>query len=327
VTSESSLEELAASLRTHSALLAKGEIALVREVFGESDGVSGPGDDGAVVAMSDATGDGRGVPDQVVVCGEALLPEFVARDPFGAGLAAVLTNVNDLAAMGADPRAIVDTVAADRDTAREVLRGMQAGSALYDVPLVGGHLTVHTGHPSVSAFGVGRAARVLSSTNVAADQQLLVATCTDGTLRADFPFFGSFDERGTALAGDVRLLAELAGTGACVAAKDVSMAGLVGSVGMLLEWSHAGVTLDLDALPRPGDVPLADWLTCFPAYSFVLCSPPERTEECLEAFRRRGLDAAVLGTIDETGMVALRAGQETTPVLDLVATGVTGLVT
>ena len=85
-----------------------------------------------------------------------------------------------------------------------------------------------------------------------------MAALHDGAMRADFPFFRSFDERGDALAGDVRLLAAVAATGACVAAKDVSMAGLVGSLAMLLEWSRLGVTVDLDAVPRP---PACRWRT------------------------------------------------------------------
>ena len=44
-----------------------------------------------------------GPTDQVIACGEALLPTFVAADPYGAGVAAVLANVNDLAAMGLLP--------------------------------------------------------------------------------------------------------------------------------------------------------------------------------------------------------------------------------
>ena len=41
----------------------------------------------------------------------------------------------------------------------------------------------------------------------------------------------------------------MASSGACVAAKDISMAGLVGSLAMLLEWSRLGVTVDLEQLP------------------------------------------------------------------------------
>jgi selenophosphate synthetase-related protein len=307
------LQELARFLGSHPALRAKNEIRLVSEVLGAGSWVHGPGDDGAVVG------------DQVIACGEALLPAFAAADPYGAGIAAVLTNVNDLAAMGAVPLAIVDTIVGTPEIAREALRGMKDACGWYDVTLAGGHLTLHDGPPAISAFGVGRAPTVLSTTNVAAGQTLVVAACTQGAMRSDFPFFRSFAARRDQMGDDVRVLASVAGTGACVAAKDVSMAGLVGSLAMLLEWSGLGLTIDLDVLPRPGDVPTREWLTCFPAYAFLLCSPPGREHDCMTAFRRRGLEAAAVGVVDESGQVALRAGGSRAVVLDLAVTAVTGL--
>jgi len=320
------LEQLAGHLRSHAALRAKAEIGLVSEVIGAASWVHGPGDDGAVVCLDGPVGE-RVTPaaGAVIACGEALLPAFVARDPYGAGFAAVLANVNDLAAMGATPCGIVDTIVGTADLAREALRGMHAASRLYDVPIVGGHLTLHDGAPALSAFGIGQAESVLSLTHVAVGQSLVVACCTQGTMRTDFPFFRSFDERGTNLAGDVRVLAELASSGACVAAKDVSMAGLVGSLAMLLEWARLGVRLDLDLLPRPTGVPLAAWLTCFPAYSFLLCAPVGRADECLAAFHARGLEAAVVGVVDDTGLLSLASGGRQATVLDLAVTPVTGL--
>jgi selenophosphate synthetase-related protein len=319
------LGELAGFLRSHPALRAKNEIKLVSEVLGAGSWVHGPGDDGAVVAL------GTGLPpvgsgaDQVIACGEALLPAFVASDPYGAGVAAVLANVNDLAAMGAVPLAIVDTIVGSPELARETLRGMKDACGWYDVVLAGGHLTMHDGAPAVSAFGIGRAAEVLSTTNVAAGQSLIVAACTTGTMRTDFPFFRSFDERADKMGDDVRVLASIAASGACVAAKDVSMAGLVGSLAMLLEWSQLGVTLDLEQLPCPVGVKIQDWLTCFPAYGFLLCSPPGRENDCLSAFQTRGLEAAVVGVVDESGLLALRSGGRRATVIDLGVSGVTGL--
>jgi selenophosphate synthetase-related protein len=318
------LEELAGFLRSHPALRAKNEIRLVSEVLGAGSWVHGPGDDGAVVAAPPGLPPG-GVADQIIACGEALLPAFVASDPYGAGVAAVLANVNDLAAMGAVPLAIVDTIVGSPELARETLRGMKEACGWYDVALAGGHLTLHDGAPAVSAFGIGRAAAVLSATNVAAGQSLIVAACTTGTMRSDFPFFRSFTERVEQMAGDVRVLASVAASGACVAAKDVSMAGLVGSLAMLLEWSQLGVTLDLDRLPRPIGVSMQAWLTCFPAYAFLLCSPPGREKDCLAAFQERGLEAAVVGVVDKSGLLALRSGGRRAPVIDLAVTGVTGL--
>ncbi len=307
------LGDLVEALRDNPGLRNKEPIALVREVLGAGDWLAGPGDDGAVIDGS------------LVVGGEAILPAFVAADPFGAGVAAVLANVNDLAAMGAVPLAIVDTVVAGDEVARQALQGMRYASGLYDVPIVGGHLTRHDGPPALSAFGLGRAERVLSVRNAAPGQSLMLACVTEGTMRVDFPFFASFEERGERLAGDVRTLATVAGAGACVAAKDVSMAGIVGSLAMLLECHRLGVTVDLDSVPLPAGVDLADWLVAFPCFAFLLCVPAGREDDCARPFTERGIHAAVIGTVDASGEVAVSAGGRRAVVIDLASEAVTGL--
>jgi selenophosphate synthetase-related protein len=224
-------------------------------------------------------------------------------------VAAVLANVNDLAAMGARPLAIVDTIVGTESVARKALEGMRYAAGLYQVPIVGGHLTISDGPPAISAFGLGRAAaaeNVLAVANAAPGQSLIVACCTEGSMRDDFNFFRSFDERGTRLGGDIRVLPAVAADGACVAAKDISMAGLVGSLAMLLEFHRLGATVDLEALPRPSGVAMGAWLTTFPCFGFLLCSPAGREEACIRPFHERGLEAAVVGSLDDTGLVRLR---------------------
>ena len=122
---------------------------------------------------------GEGIPP-LVVGGEAIRPSFVAGDPYGAGIAAVTTNVNDLAAMGAWPLALVDTVTGPRPVIQQVLEGMRWAARLYRVPVVGGHLTVTTGPPGLAAFGLGRAGRPLSARFAEPGQALVVGCCTEG---------------------------------------------------------------------------------------------------------------------------------------------------
>jgi uncharacterized protein len=307
---------LAETVRSHPGVIAKSEIGVVSEVFPGTDWLAGPGDDGAVV-----TDAGR----SLVVGGEAILPSFVAADPYGAGVAAVTTNLNDLAAMGAWPLALVDTVTGPRPVIQRVLEGMRWAAGLYQVPVVGGHLTVTDGPPGLSAFGLGRADRPLSARYAEPGQSLVVACCVDGRMRADFPFFPSFDERGERLAGDVRLLAEGASAGWVASAKDVSMAGLVGSLAMLLECNRLGVTLDLDAVPVPPGVALERWINCFPCFAFLLCVPAGLEGECLRAFAGRGLAAAVAGTLDGSGRVRVCSAGQVATVFDLARDSVTNL--
>ena len=303
-------------VRSHPGVTAKSEIGLVSEVFESTDWLAGPGDDGAVVIEAGMS---------LVVGGEAILPSFAAADPYGAGVAAVTTNLNDLAAMGAWPLALVDTVTGQRAVIQQVLEGMRWAAGLYQVPVVGGHLTVTDGHPALSAFGLGRADRPLSAQSAEEGQSLVVGCCIEGRMRADFPFFPSFDERGERLAGDVRLLAEGASRGWVTAAKDVSMAGLVGSLAMLLECNRLGVTLELDAVPVPPGVSLEQWITCFPCFAFLLCVPAGLEGECLRAFADRGLAAAVAGTLDGTGQLRLCSAGRVATAFDLAAESVTNL--
>jgi len=58
------------------------------------------------------------------------------------------------------------------------------------------------------------------------------------------------------------------------AAKDVSMAGVVGTLGMLAEASGWGAELDVESIPRPPRAGLSDWLTCFPGLAMVTCDQP-----------------------------------------------------
>jgi selenophosphate synthetase-related protein len=311
------LVDLAARIRSAPGWTDKAHIAVVREVFGPGDWLRGPGDDGAVVAVGG---------EAVIACGEAILPDFVERDPYGAGVAAVVTNVNDVAAMGAVPLAIVDTVVGPPDTCRAALEGMRFASDLYEVPVVGGHLTSSRDRVALSAFAVGRGVgRPLSATRVAPGQRLALIACLEGKMRADFPFFPSFDERGSQLAGDVRLLADLAADGVIEAAKDVSMAGLFGSLAMLLEPTRCGVSIAVDAVPVPAGVAFEAWALCFPCFAFLVTLAPGSEDRCRQAVERRGLSYAALATVDASAILRLTDGVDAVELVDLDADAVTGL--
>jgi hypothetical protein len=310
------LLDLVEAVRHHPGVVTKASLALVAEVLGGDDPVQGPGDDGAVIEIGDS---------RVVTGGEAMWPPFVASDPRGAGIAAVVANVNDLAAMGARPLGLVDTIVAPQATARRALEGLAHGAALYRVPILGGHLTVHEGPASLSAFGIGLARRVLSAANVAPGQVVLVAACVEGRMRPDFNYFSSIAERGERLADDVRLLADVAEAGLCVAAKDVSMSGVLGSLAMLLESSGCGATIDVATLPRPDAVSIMDWAVAFPTFGFVLAAPPDRADGCRRAFRRRGLECEACGVADSSGIVRLHLGHDEQQLFDVTREPLTGL--
>src|SRR4051812_29936067 len=137
-----SMPDLVAAVRNAPGLLGKRDLKLVRAFAGD-------GDDAALIPHQDGF---------LIVCGEAISPPFVQADPFGAGAAAVVTNVSDVRAMGGRPLALVDMlISPDPEHAKQVLDGIAWAAGLLGVPVVGGHVTL--GHPaalSASCTGVTR---------------------------------------------------------------------------------------------------------------------------------------------------------------------------
>lgn len=313
---EAVLNRIARRFATHPGLRAKAALAAVTEILGPTDWVGGPGDDAAAIAADGGF---------LLAAGEAIWPPFVAADPYGAGIASVVANANDIAAMGGRVTALIDTVTGPEPVVRRALEGLRHACDLYGVGVAGGHLSIWDGPPSLSVFGLGRATRVLSARHVAPGQALLVASCLEGRLREDFPFFTSIAARGPRLAGDLAVLPALAEAGRCAAAKDVSMAGTLGSLAMLLEATGSGAAVDLGAVPRPGTAPLEDWLFAFPTYSFLLTCAPEEVAACRDAFLGNDLACEAIGTIDATGLLRARLGASEVTLIDLRASMVTGL--
>jgi uncharacterized protein len=310
------LAEVVRRFRDHPGFRGKAALSLVGDVLGAGDVVTGPGDDAAAIPDRDG---------YLLVAGEAIWPPLVESDPHGAGVAAVVANVNDVAAMGGRPVAIVDALVAPEPAARQALEGLRDAAALYGVPVVGGHLTARNGPPSLSAFVLGRARALLPATAVSPGQALLVAACLQGELRTDPLVFTSIRARGADLRGDLEVLPRLAETGAAVAAKDVSMAGLLGSLAMLLEPTRTGAAIDIARIPIPDLVSLPDWLSAFPNYAFLLTSALDRAEEVRLPFLDRGLPCEVVGEVEDTGMLRIGLDGDQADLIDLRKESVTGL--
>ncbi len=98
----------------------------------------------------------------------------------------MVTVLNDLAATGARPMALLDcVVAGTRELAQEILAGLRTGADLYGVPVLGGHATVEDpATAGLSTFAVGMAAAPLSARNARAGDVVSLAVCLEGEAMA-----------------------------------------------------------------------------------------------------------------------------------------------
>lgn len=205
--------------------------------------------------------------DLVAAC-DAIIPSMVERDPEWAGWCSVLVNVNDLTAMGAAPTGLLDAVGAPtRSLLTRIVRGVAKASQAWRVPVLGGHTQL--GVPAslaVTAFG-RTSSPIRAGGGSAGDTVRLTADLAGGWRSGQHG--RQWDSSSTRSADDLAELATLVARMAPRAAKDVSMAGVVGTMGMLAEASGTGAELDVTRIPRPADADMGAWLTCFPGYAML----------------------------------------------------------
>lgn len=249
---------------------------------------------------------------------EGMVSDFVGAMPWFAGYSSVMVNISDIYAMGGRPLAVVDALwSRGIDAAEDVLAGMAAASVAYGVPIVGGHTNTRSDAAQLAVSIVGRAKTLLSSFNAKPGDRLMMAVDLRGRFEEPYPFWnasvGAPPER---LRADLELLAQLAESGLCDAAKDISMAGTLGTALMLLECSRVGARIDLDRLPKPADVPLERWVAAFPSFGYLLSVREERVHAVQAQFDSRSLACAVIGSVDATSAVVLHQHEETAVLWD-----------
>ncbi|GAA3552478.1 MSMEG_0567/sll0787 family protein [Kribbella ginsengisoli] len=261
------------------------------------------GDDGAPVPGSDL----------VAAC-DAIVPAMVERDPEWAGWCSVLVNVNDLAAMGATPVGLLDSVGA-RDGAfvARILSGLRRAAQAYGVPVLGGH--TQFGVPAaLSVTALGKAEEPVPGGGGRPGDAVRLTADLGGGWRPGYAG-RQWDSTSHRSSAELQTMVKAVGRAKPKAAKDVSMAGVVGTLGMLAEASGCGAVLDVADVPKPADASMGDWLTCFPGFAMVTAGPQE-----LEA---GPAESRVCGRLTEGQGVSLRWPDG--EITEVIPAGVTGM--
>ena len=202
---------------------------------------------------------------------DAILPSMVDRDPEWAGWCGVLVGAADLAAVGASFSGVLDALGArDAAHAARVLTGLKRASEAFRLPVLGGHTQL--GVPaalSVTALGV--ADRPVPGGGGLPGHDIRLTVDLGGGWRPGYTG-RQWDSTSSRTAAELDAMFSVIRRAQPAAAKDVSMAGLAGTLGMLAEASGCAAELDAAAIPRPAGVSLGDWATCFPGTGLLSTS-------------------------------------------------------
>jgi selenophosphate synthetase-related protein len=108
------------------------------------------------------------------------------------------------------------------------------------------------------------------------------------------------------------------------AGKDMSNPGCIGTMGMLLESSGKGGHIDVDKIPRPDGVDVIQWFLTYQGYGFALSCKPKNSKRLIDLFKTVGVDAAVVGKVDDSLELVLRSGNESRVLFNFCKEIITG---
>lgn len=295
------LESLLDKVRRYPGVLSKVALAPVISSFDKCNASGFSNGDDTAVLKNTCINAGKENSGYDLFAIEGFIPDFVEQDPWFAGWCGVMVNISDIAAMGGRPRAVVNALWQSSDeSAKHIFAGMKAASDAYGVPIVGGHTSHKSDTTQLAVSILGHANKVLSSFDAKAGDAIVVAMDQRAEFRAPYlNWNATTNAPAERLRGDLELLPLLAEKGCLTGCKDISQAGLLGTLAMFMDCSQVGADIALNDIPKPEHVTWDDWLCAFPSFGFLMTCSFDQVDEVIALFEHRDIHAASIGQVTE----------------------------
>jgi selenophosphate synthetase-related protein len=321
---EINLSQIIEKVRNYEGLLRKQPIEDVFDklVLHGQPGLQLPnfGDDAAVIPWKEGF---------LLLAADGIMTRLLLNEPYAAGKAAVMVTVNDIYSMGGKPLAMVNVLASgDEDHRAKVVEGIKKGCEKLKVPMVGGHLHPDAPENSPSLAILGYANKLLRSYSAEAGDDLILAVDLKGDkgCQSVVSWDANSGKTTEELLHRLEALPIIAEKELAQACKDVSNAGILGTVSIMMENSNKGAIIEVTSIPKPAEIELSDWLVCFQSFGFVLSVNPKNSEKVITLFREREITAVVIGEVTDQPVVILENGSESKVLFDFRKDKITGIV-
>jgi uncharacterized protein len=317
------LGELAQDLRSYPGITRKRTISEVLNFFPQTSHgkvLAAYGEDAAVLDYGDSV---------LLLAADGIMETLLRANPWFAGYYSILVNINDISAMGGIPLALVDIISMkDEKVCAQVMKGMECAVTKFGVPVVGGHTHPDCNYNAVDVAILGTAKKdaVIYSHTAQVGDDILFVMDLDGFYPEKLGFaWDTTSKKGPEEVQRQMLIMNEVGSRHWVhSGKDMSNPGSVGTLGMLLETSGKGGRVDLDKIPRPKGVDFTQWLKSYQGCGFVLTVAPKNSKKVLEAFRKEGVEGAIVGKVDATSKLILSQGEKELVLFDFMKEIITG---
>ncbi|MDD1771480.1 MAG: methanogenesis marker 2 protein [Methanomassiliicoccales archaeon] len=314
---------LVESLRNFPGVTRKKSISSVINFFPKqayTKVIASYGEDAAVVEQDDKW---------LLLAADGIMPSLMRANPFFAGYYAVLVNIHDISAMGGVPIAMLDILSVkDNRICSQVMKGMEAAVKKYGVPIVGGHTHPDCDYDAidVAIIGITEKGQAIFSHTAQARDDVIVGMDLDGFYPEALPFAWDTTSKKEApiLRRQMMIMNKIAKQGLVRSGKDISNPGTLGTLGMLLETSGKGAVVNVDDIPCPKNVDLAQWLKSYQGCGYVITCDPVNSQKVMEMYASVGVTSAVIGKVTDDRKLIIRKDDQSAVMFDFDKEIITG---
>lgn len=312
------LNTLVDSIRSYDGITRKNFIRGATRILDDTYNIAGRtalgfGDDASAIDI--------GNDNLLLMAADGMWGRLMEGDPRWAGYCSVLVNVNDIAAMGGVPMGMTNVISVNNTKiCDEIMRGIREGVEKFGVPMVGGHIHPDTPYTAldVSITGIVGKKDVITSCGANVGDKVIIAIDLDGRQHPTFALNWDTTTHKTPelVQSQILVMNNIARKHLLTAGKDISNPGILGTLGMLLEASELGATVELEKIPRNSGVNWDDWLKLYPGSGFVLTAEEENVEDAINMLEQVNITSQIAGSIIEEKNLYLTHGNQEKIVFD-----------
>jgi selenophosphate synthetase-related protein len=298
----SMLHQLINNARKHKGFTCKHILGRVISQFPFTDNFY---EDSAILTRKDISA------RHVFFTADAVSPFILTKNYRRAGKTAMLIAINDIVAKGGTPICAVSLISGSIPIIRQIAEGLADGEKLTGIPVVGGHTVIGKPYCGVAMIGRGYSTPLRSTTAQDGDE-IIIAIDTVGYPSPVYKYsFIAWEKPKEDLWMRWKTIISLADASRLTSGKDISMAGILGTLAMICEASSVGATIDLERIPRPEDIPLSQWVRMFQTMGFIFTCKHEDTFMVTRILNRAGFTARYVGKINSTHKISVSYKDET----------------
>ncbi|MHA1669059.1 MAG: AIR synthase related protein [Promethearchaeota archaeon] len=262
----------------------------------------------------------------ILLTTDRIKTDYILKNPFGAGFSSILVGIDDIYCCGGTPLAASLIVSfKDKQIGEKIFEGAMEGSQKFRVPIVRGHTSPNGNYYELSSTMIGEIKKndYISAKNAKINDDIILAVDFLGKIPDVSRSY--WDTVTFKQSEDVllrrRSMNIIAQQHLANSAKDISNAGIFGTILQLIKYSNVGAIININKIKIPpflvkNGYDLESYIKMYLTTSYILSAPEDNSKDILKIFNRHQMEATVIGKIfKDEHLLKISDGKESLNVL------------